>query len=337
MWHNKIYDLHSIGVEGAYTLHQIEKIPHSHLSRFESPSQIVTNKGTLRSSLFFTGNVGHGSYGTIHLAMRSLPSGEKHEVVCKQPKMKELNQVLEAILQHISHLTLKEQGIPWAVPCVYDLFWRNKETWFSMEHVRGTNLLRWIRMSTQPDCDILLLISQVALILSILQQNCGLDHRDMKIDNLMIREIPCSIVAKVGGNTWKLEAAFQVVILDFGFACLGSLPAGTDAVINLGEVLPPMDPCPKEGRDMFHFLVSILSLEPIRERMSPFLISHFDEWLNIKGKNFGSMARKWGQKDWVHLLTGQRDFRAPACSPLLLLENCTKILKGEAVSLEKSN
>jgi serine/threonine protein kinase len=334
MWKNERYNLEGIGVEGSYYLNQIDKISHSRLSLFEEPSLVKSNLGVHRCQIFFSNQVGNGSYGNLHLAMRTTPNGGNSEVVCKQPKMKEMNQIPEAILQYISHCTLKTHGIPWAVPCVYDLFLRKQETWFSMEHVRGTNLLSWIQNSSQPDHDILLLIFQVGLILLILQEDCGLDHRDLKIDNLMIREEECLIHTKISGKTWKLKTSFQVVILDFGFACLGSFPLGSDAVLNLGEVLPPMDPCPKEGRDMFHFLVSMMSLECIREKMSVSLMENIDEWLHVKGKNFGSFARKWGQ-EWVHLVTSQRDFRASNCSTLHLLEKCAQLIQNEISSPRK--
>lgn len=334
MWQGKVYDFQKIGIEGLHSLGHITKLSGEHISYFENPSKIFSKKGDLRANYLFSGEVGHGSYGNLHLATRSLPGGDIHQVVCKQPRMKEMNQIPEAILQHLSHLTLKDHGIPWAVPCVYDVFLRNNETWFSMEPVRGTNLVAWIQKSNQPDKDILLLICQVALITCLLQKNCGLDHRDLKIDNLMIRETPCQMSATLDGKTWKLAASFQVVILDFGFACLGSLPSGTDAVVNLGDVLPPMDPCPKEGRDIFHFLISIMGLAPIREKMSPGLILMMDEWLNIRGKNFGAVGRRWSHEGWVHLLTGQRDFQAPLCSPIRILENCSQILNRRELASE---
>ena len=81
-----------------------------------------------------------------------------------------------------------------------------------------------------------------------------MDHRDLKADNLWIRPIPIDYSITVGGKKWRLRAPFQVVILDFGFACLGNEEG--NAIVSLSDgIVPKIDPCPKEGRDLFHLLL----------------------------------------------------------------------------------
>ena len=151
----------------------------------------------------------------------------------------------------------------------------------------------------------------------------SLDHRDLKLDNLLVKKESCCIRFSLGGTTWRLQCPFQIILLDFGFACIGS--ASKVAIINLGDgVLPPMDPCPKEGRDLFHLLISLLSFKPFCDSISSFTKELIDSWLSVGDKSYGPMAKKWGSASWVYLVTSQRNFSASKCTPYHILNDLRK-------------
>ena len=155
---------------------------------------------------------------------------------------------------------------------------------------------------------------QLSITLCILHNCLELDHRDLKSDNLFIRSEPCSLQFQQNSSTYIFRSPFQVALLDFGFACIGNH-------IGLGtEVLPALDPCPKEGRDLFHFLISVLSIDTIRKRLSVKTLEQIDLWL---GNKYASLAKRFGNttETWVHLVTSKAEFRSETSSPQKVLHD----------------
>ena len=325
MWSSKVFSLEEIGVEGVYTIPQIPSIELHALSRYnEKQKCLVTNKGQERCSLHLESSLDHGSYGNIYKGRR-----DETFVLLKQPRMAEMNLLQEAVLQHLAYKTLEAEHLGWAIPKVYDIFWKRNEVWFSMEWIRGWSISDWFQKSTTPDLDSLYLIAQLCLILATLETHLNLDHRDLKMSNLLIKQEPCHIQVKLQETTWTLYSPFSVVVLDFGFACLGSEVLRGKPVVNLGDgVLPPMDPCPKEGRDMFHLLTSLLGLPVIQQRLSKRLHDRMDGWLSIGKKSYGPMARRWSTENWSYLVSSQANFAIPNCCPLRILQEVLPDLKG---------
>lgn len=325
MWSSKRFSLEEIGVEGTYTISQIPSIDLRCLARYSKKQEcLFTNKGQERCLLHIESQLDHGSYGNVHKAKR----GEIY-VLLKQPRMTEMNLLQEAVLQHLAYKTLETEGMRWAIPNVYDVFWNGNEVWFSMEWIHGWSLQDWFGNLTTPDVDILYLIAQLCLILATLETHLNLDHRDLKTSNLLIKKEPCTIHVKLQDSTWTLHSPFTVVVLDFGFACLGSEVLRGKPWVNLGDgVLPPMDPCPKEGRDMFHLLTSLLGLPIVQQRLSKRLHDRMDGWLSVGKKSYGPMARRWSTENWSYLVSSQASFSIPNCCPLHILQEILPDLKG---------
>jgi serine/threonine protein kinase len=253
-------------------------------------------------------------------------------VLLKQPRMAEMNLVQEAVLQHLAHKTLEAEGMPCAISKVYDVFRNKKEVWFSMERIYGNGIEEWFRVTKAPDTDFLFLIAQISLILATLETHLNLDHRDLKSSNLLIKQDPCKIHVKLKDGVWTLQSPFTVVVLDFGFACLGSEVLRGKPWVNLGDgILPPMDPCPKEGRDMFHLLISLLGLSVIQHSISKRLHEKIDSWLTLGKKSYGPMARRWSTENWSYLVSSQPQFAIPNCCPLQILQDILPELKGALV------
>lgn len=325
MWRKEAYNLQSIGVEGTYTLEQIPSIPIDTLPIYkEKTSELITATGAVRTKFSQQKAVAQGSYGNLLLTLR-----DQKTVLLKQPKMAEMNLLQEAVLQSIAQKTAEKEGFGWCVPKVYDIFWRNEKVWFSMDYIQGIPILDYVEKSQSTDRDFLLILAQISLLIWCLESNLGLDHRDLKLDNLLIKPQQSEIHLKIHDHVWTLVAPFSLVILDFGFACLGSKELRGKPIVNLGDgVLPPMDPCPKEGRDLFQLLASFLRFESFTQKISEPLHKQIDEWLSIGKKSYGPMARRWSTENWTYLVASQRDFAIPACCPLNILKSIQPQLQG---------
>lgn len=324
MWKQKIFDLDEIGIRGSYSIPSIPRIDASAVAEYSPAEKMLILKDKKhRIPFHFESHLDHGSYGNISIAKR----GETH-VLCKEPRMPEMNLLQEAILQYLAYKTLESEGISWAVPKVYDVFRKDKGICFSMERIYGTSVSDWLAKTSTPDLDTYFLLAQISLILITLERYLNLDHRDLKSNNLLLKPEPCSIHLKLGDSHWSLQCPFRVVVLDFGFACLGSEDLQGKPFVNLGDgVLPPMDPCPKEGRDIFHLLVSLLGIPMFRDKVSKRLHDRFDTWLSVGKKTYGTMARRWSTEHWSYLVSSQPTFSIPSCCPIRILNDILPDLK----------
>lgn len=328
MWTSKRFAFDSLGVEGSFFIPQIPSIDPSSVSLYDASECLLKSPhGEKRAHLSFTKEFDHGSYGTIREAIR-----DQIYVLVKQPRVVDSSLLQEALLQHVASKVLQSEGIPWAVPRVYDVFRNGSEIWFSMERIFGYSIPGWFADPSHRDLDALFLFAHVALILATLETTLNLDHRDLKMNNLMIKPEACTAKVKIHETTWTLNCPFQVVVLDFGFACLGSEPMRGKPVVNLGDgLLPRMDPCPKEGRDLFHFFTSLLSLPVFRSALSHHLHEKIDRWLSIGQKSYGPLARRWSQENWSYLVSSQKDFSIPSCCPLRILQDLLPELRGSLI------
>jgi serine/threonine protein kinase len=329
MWKNQTTGLEEIGIAGIYHLEDIPGISLDILPLYNEKThtlQFPSGKG--RAQFTDEKALAHGSYGNLFFTVRNVGM-QQQAVLLKQPRMAEMTLFQEGVLQYVAQKTAEMNGIGWCVPKVYDVFWRKKEVWFSMEYIVGISVLDWFHRKEAGDLDFFFLIAQLCLYLACLETHLGLDHRDLKLDNLILKQQPCDIHITIKDKVWTLQSPFTVVILDFGFACLGSKEIRGKPIVNLGDgILPPMDPCPKEGRDLFQLLTSILRYETLIKKLSPHVLKKIDEWLSIGQKSYGPMARRWSTENWTYLVASQRDFAIPSCCPLNILQSILTDLHG---------
>jgi serine/threonine protein kinase len=324
MWRNESYSLESLGLKGAYKIEDIPAIPIETLPVYnEKTHELMT--GTVKRTQFHQETaLAHGSYGNLFFTVRN---GET--VLLKQPRLAEMNLLQEGVLQFLAQKTVEKEGIGWCIPKVFDIFWRQQKIWFSMEYIPGKSVVEWLTQDYKEDSDFFFLIAQICLCLLCLEIHLGLDHRDLKLDNLLIKLVPSTIHIKVKETHWTLHSPFTVVILDFGFACLGSKELRGKPIVNLGDgVLPPMDPCPKEGRDLFQLLTSFLRYPAFTSKITEKTEKQIDDWLSIGKKSYGPMARRWSTENWTYLVVSQRDFAIPSCCPLNILRSLLPELHG---------
>jgi serine/threonine protein kinase len=321
MLRKKMIDFEELGI-GSYTLEEIPTVPSALFPVLTMKSELQMPSKSLRVRLYLKQIVNSGSYGDIRLATRVHPTTqEKIDVYVKSPRLEAMDFKTEALLQYCAHVCLSHHAIPWAVPKVHDIFQYQNKTHFSMSVMEGVFLDRWFQTSKQPDTDFFLLMAQLSIFLCLLHQCIGLDHRDLKADNLLISNQSCVLQFKYGARTYTLRCPFQVHILDFGFACLGHGNGDASSTfVNLGDgVLPSIDPCPKEGRDLFQFLLSLLCVKTIRSTLSSSCMKSVESWTGTK---YLSMAQKMSEDtSWIYLLTSSPEFTSPQSTPYAVLRD----------------
>jgi serine/threonine protein kinase len=191
-----------------------------------------------------------------------------------------------------------------------------------MDFVEGVSAVEAVLRSPTPDTTWLQILAQAALILGFLEEHVHLDHRDLKADNLLIRPQPVSYTLRVGGVDWHIAAPFQVVCLDFGFACIGG--DNGQAVVSLTDgVVPLIDPCPKEGRDLFQLVGSMWSVPEVRARMGPDVTADMELLLKYRSASYSELVKQTTQSQWIYIAVSDMRFKHPVLHPLSVLERLT--------------
>jgi len=258
-----------------------------------------------------------GGYGSIYRAKR-VTANKANDVCVKIPHNSSFTLCPEAILQWLASETLIRAGIRGAIPPVYDIFQYAGETRFSMQFIEGISCVDCILESPTPEITFIQILAQTSLLLSYLEEHMRLDHRDLKGSNIWINPVETRYELCVGGKKWTVSAPFQVVLLDFGFSCLGSSEG--NAVVSLSDgILPRIDPCPKEGRDLFQLIASIWSIPAIRSLMSEPMQRDIELLLSYRNKPYAYLVKQTLDTNWIYLLVSDSSFRHPPLHPLSLL------------------
>jgi serine/threonine protein kinase len=301
------------------------------------PKQYID--GTLRSgsrkrcSIRYRDLKGKGGYGNIYLAKRVDPSGSEIDVCVKVSHIVSHSLCPEAIIQWLAYSSLATANIVGAIPRVYDIFQYVGETRFSMSFVDGISSIDYILASSKPGETLLQILVQTSALLAFLEEKIHLDHRDLKADNIWIRQEPINYTLSIGGTSWHITAPFQVVLLDFGFSCLGS--SENIAVVSLScGILPLVDPCPKEGRDLFQLISSLWSIPQIRSSIDSEVSSDIELLLSYRNKPYTNLIVRTIDINWVYLLVSDSKFKHPPLHPISLLERLS--IKYPQLKIQKT-
>jgi hypothetical protein len=306
--------LEEFQIDTLITLEKNIDIPITLLPKQYIDGRILVGK-TLRCSIEYGKLANKGGYGLITRIKRTPSVGE---LCIKSPRRADISLCPEAILQWHTSQTLRAAGVYGGVPHVYDIFQYAGETRFTMDYIDGISAVQAMMESADPDTLWLQILGQVSLILGYLEENIFLDHRDLKADNLWIRQVPIEYTLRIGGYTWHIVAPFQVVILDFGFACLGG--QNGHAMVSLSSgLIPKIDPCPKEGRDLFQLITSMWSIPTIRERAGSEVQAVIDSLLKNKAASFVDLVHRNLNTHWIYLAVSDSAFRHPPLHPVTLL------------------
>jgi hypothetical protein len=323
-------DLHDLGIPVKGPLRGLH-VPHALL-----PQELITGDlrcpdRSIRCNITYKERVNHGSYGVIQRVLRASAATNNQILVCKKPTPDNHSSfILEAIVQWLARKTFEQfiSAAADAVPQVHDIYTYGDECRFTMDYVDGHSALEEIYRAANPDLVFLQCMAQLSLLLGVLEETIHLDHRDLKMTNLWIRRRPISYTATVGGRQWTLTAPFQLVLLDFGFACIGD--GAGKAIVNSGDVIPDIDPCPKDGRDIYQCILSLWSVAAVRERLSAGMQDVVKGWMEGSPKGSLKMAES-GSLGWTYMITSSPEFEYPPLHPARLLATLSASY-GEVVS-----
>ena len=318
-----------------------------------------------------------GSYGKIYkawrmVAMRRVTDGlcdvaeNPTEVIIKQTQPSggstllqpaEINaHIAEALLHVLAWRAVQRVGLPWAVPRPYELFgdasgsgWRSMG--LCMGWVRGRTLQSYAEKHWAPGGSVavgvafLEIIAQVAYILCILQRSLRLNHRDLKVNNLMIRARRDGPVTLELGST-RMTTGYELTVIDFGFACVGcSPPRPPLTFFQAGSWFPVGDLCCKPGRDLAQLIYCIHCFFPLEEYLPAVLVMAVRRWMVVRlrtgelvdllggfGEDGEPLRLRAGAtpayNKGIYEFLRRNDAEPVACEPLALFRECCR-LKGE--------
>ena len=283
-------------------------IPLESIPRQRVDGLLKNRDGTDRARFEYGKIIDNGEYGLIQRCLRY--AAGKFEaprvVIVKRPRHTELSLTSEAILQALCHSVIQKFGFHNSVPDVYDIFMFANEVRFTMEYVEGLNYVEFLKRNPGEPVFMNLLL-QLAFILYALETELGFDHRDLNAENIWIRtrSEPQVYSLEIDGVTYTLSLTNQLVLLDFGFGCLGSTLTRRPQ-LSLGNVIPAIDPCPKDGRDMYHILNRLL--------INPFVVGMLSETLVSKLRQL-MRPYKVEEPYLTHIFTSKPSFSIPALTP----------------------
>lgn len=303
--------------------------PLNILPRCSVKGEVYDTSGVYICKFIPLKSLGGGTFGHVDAFTRICAKGGSTVVAIKRPKFPEMKLLTEALFQWKLHNDLEAFGLSFCVPNVYDIF-RYQQTgdvWFSMEAFEPNIVSQWCVKYIKDTRLFILLLLQIALILEVFEEELKIDHRDLKINNMLIVNEPVKVEITWRNEDKTLEFPFRLVFLDFGFACM-------DSYIDVKGNEPILDACPKEGRDIFQILVSLWNTASLRTT-----IDHsWGAWIRkristIQPANFPSLRLTESAKDlgWMYTLTDDTNFRAPLCAPRRIIRDCMLALEGGEV------
>jgi len=293
-------------------------LPRSLLPTCSTAGIIKDTSGNFIAQLFAKNPLGQGTFGRVDAFIRKTSTDES-TVALKRPKHPNLDLFQEALFQWKLHNDLYRYGISFCVPKVIDIvrYEPSNDIWFTMEAFEPVLLSDWsVKHATAENIPLLLL--QIALILEVFEQEFYMDHRDMKVNNILV--VNESVNLKINWKTKKeITFPFRIVFIDFGFACTN--------LLDLRDGLPQLNSCPKEGRDIFQILVSLWRIRSLRTRLEP----SWGKWIRscIESANpaYLRLTEQSDNLNWMYDATDLKGFRAPLCAPWRIIQDCMEILE----------
>ena len=272
-------------------------------------------------------HLGGGTFGHVDMFSRRDLEDKVTLVAMKRPKFPEMKLLNESLFQQRLHNDLVAYGLGDCVPQVYDIFIYQPtgDVWFTMDAYEPVLVSQWCVKEAGNTQLFIMFLLQIALIIEVLELEMKIDHRDLKVNNMIVVDAPITIDIQWKGEDRALEFPFRIVLVDFGFACLGNR-----VDVRSQEGLPPLHACPREGRNIFQVLVSLWNIRAIRATLD----ASWGAWIREKISEVipytpcVSLVESSKNLDWMYTLTEDKDFRAPLCVSKSIIKECLKFLYG---------
>jgi serine/threonine protein kinase len=290
--------------------------------------EVLDDNGNVEYKIKPIKPLGKGTFSHVDLFERIYPDGTIQQAALKRPNDIHLNFYKEAIIQDTLHTKLKAYGLSFCVAEVYDIIQLEQSSLlcFLMEAFDPVFLDQWLEKKFQENKDnryiFAQLLLQIALILEIFEEKFKIDHRDIKTNNMLVLDEEVKIEIQWKEKRKSVVFPFRIVFLDFGYACQGE-----QEDMKKNSKLPPIDPCPKLGRDFYHVLASIWNKTFLRSCLETF----WGKW--IRERLESSTPKQKLQKietskdlGWLMDATDLCEFMAPLCAPSVVIADCLTLL-----------
>jgi len=323
-----MYNANEIGLQWRGSLETLSTALHAKCSFSTIDGKLKDHTGIERCELLVEDVIADNTLGKLAWAKRSF-SGTKRDVLVKKPSSQQ-HAKQEAIIQWLVNKSLSKNDLGTHCPRIYDIFSMNSHTWFSMEPVYSAPIMdtylkslpNWSKPSEENGIILIKIIAQIAMVCLVLERTIGFNHRDLKPDNILIKLDSF----KIHSLKWQdleihIAPSHTAIMVDFGFSCLGP---GKVPWIQAGDgILPPLDPCPKVGRDIFMILVFLLWQKDVRASLTEKYMDFFRTSLQLSTDRLSQMMNmNRNPSDWVYMLITERGFNCPALDPLVWLKSC---------------
>jgi len=224
-----------------------------------------------------------------------LSDAERHLSKESQKKalLEEFNAHLhEATVLTLAYMVAKKHKIEKSIPRIFEIFTHRKDHYSTiedvhslcivMEYIHGETLQKYLAQKfhtnnkKENDIIFLNLLKQIATLLDILQESLRMNHRDIKINNILIRD---------SNSTNPI-----LVLIDYGFACIANGeqdPNAEMSQIQAGSYFGSRFSCFKHGRDIFQYIYGIHCYYPLQQYLSDDLFKLVTKWMTLEyeGKN----------------------------------------------------
>jgi len=287
--------------------------------------EVFDSSGLYLYRLFPVEKLGEGTFGKVDSFKCVYKDTKEQSIVAiKRPKYPQVDLFMEALFQWRVHDCLEEYGLGFSIPQVYSIikFKQSGDIWFSMKSYKAALLSTWCLHNIKKDGKLFtLLLLQISLVLEVMENILEVDHRDLKVNNIMVVDEKCEIDI---GQAKKLVFPFHIVFIDFGYACAGKI-----IDMKTSDGIPPIDMCPKEGRDMFQILVSLWRIQGLRE----ILEQRWGAWIRYRidsafpQNSYARLAECAMDLNWLYSVTENTVFRAPLCAPSVIIKDCMQMLE----------
>lgn len=253
----------------------------------------------------------------------------------------------EAAVLTLAYQAVKKADMEFAVPKVYEIFLHTKtdesnvsqmsSLCISMEYIKGDTLLKFMSANFKKETKemnskyFLIFVKQIAKILAVLQKELRMNHRDIKINNILMRS----------NSTAETPV---LVLIDYGFACIANgsqEPHAEMSSIEAGAYFGSRYACFKHGRDMLQFIYSLHCHFPLDEYLTDELLTFIKPWFFVQYKYglanlFNGLRPNGYHSDWrirnltfdegIYLFLRRPEVDPVHCSP----ENILKQIELQA-------
>lgn len=260
-----------------------------------------------------------GSRGSLHFV----------ESVYEKRSKNGQNLLTEACLQIFAYNILEAAGFKGVIARTLQIYRRNdtRDIAFTMEpFYRVVNLhaalLELCPRLYGPAFDVwfIPILIQIIILIGLLEEHAGINHRDLKGDNILISKdaVQKNKEIVLGGRTWNFTYKRSVHVVDFGFACRGPR-SGSAASISAGDFFTLTDVCPKDGRDIYILLCYFWAQPHWRASASPKLLNFVRDFLRVQKILDHLEVHGLSRTKYIYFLLSEPEFSSKSCTPTALL------------------